>query len=222
MAAIEAVKALEATISRSVETGQLTTSRSLPFETALTEPQYPNWEAARIATGSKVESVERGDEELRNSADFRIRDLEADAQETAAENGDSGRVRSELARELLNRVDQLIPLVGEISLATNVQLLKHDLSRCHDKLKGYASESNFLSIVTLIESAMSQLKWKQYTTDQLQLIRSAIDVGYRQPRVQYDDYDQIRQQVQVGRIETTPRIDLEAMPLEDLTDVEEE
>src|SRR5207245_9263058 len=108
------------------------------------------------------------------------------------EDGEGSRVRSELARDLVQRVDQLLPLVGDVSLATHIGLLKRDLSRCHDSLRDHPGESNYLSIVTLVESAMAQLKWKQYVKPQLETIRQVLDIGYHQVRVRFDDYQKAR------------------------------
>jgi hypothetical protein len=119
------------------------------------------------STVTDIDPAEKGNEDDRNRAEAVEADDEQSVTELATvDDGEGIRVRSELARDLVNRVDALIPMVGDVALATNIQLLKRDLSRCHDALAGYPSESNFLSIVTLIESATAQKKWKQYTQPQ--------------------------------------------------------
>ena len=138
------------------------------------------------------------------------------------EDAEGGRVRSELARDLIQRVNQLLPLVGDVALATHVGLLRRDLSRGHDLLKDHPGENNFLSIVTLVESTMAQLKWKQYTHSQLEAIRQVLDMGYRQVRVGFNDYETARNLFSQKSVDATPRIDLDSLSLEDLTDDEEE
>jgi hypothetical protein len=138
------------------------------------------------------------------------------------ENGEGNRIRSELARDLVQRVNQLLPLVGDVALATYVGLLKRDLSRAHDLLKGHPSESNFLSIVTLVESTVAQLKWKQYTDSQLEAIRHVLDMGYRQVQIGFTEYETARNLFSQKSLDATPRIDLDSLSLEDLTDGEEE
>jgi hypothetical protein len=101
-----------------------------------------------------------------------------------------------------------------------VELLKRDLSRCHDVLGNSGSERDFLSIITLIESALSQMKWKQYTIQQVDTIRQALDIGYRQVAVSYEDYQLVRKLLAVKDIDPVPRIDLDALKLEDLEDDE--
>jgi len=137
-------------------------------------------------------------------------------------NGNGSRVRGELARDLILRVDQLIPMVGDVSLATHLQLLKRDLSRCHDALGGHFAEGAFLSIVTLVESAMAQLKWRQYDRTRLDAIRQVLDTGYRQATVGFADYERARVLLAERQVETTPRIDLASLNRDDLTDEEEQ
>lgn len=132
------------------------------------------------------------------------------------------RLRSELARDLCNRVNKLLPLVGEVAFATELQLMKRDLSRCHNLLSACVQETNFLSIVTLIESAVAQRKWLEFTSSQLALIQSAFEVGYRQICVSFSDYDSIRQKFSTGNIDTHPRIDFDVLDLDDITDDEEQ
>src|SRR5439155_11316171 len=110
-------------------------------------------------------------------------DAHAKNEAVVPSDGLASQVLSELARDFIRAVDDLFPLVGDVALATNLQLLKRDLSRCHDVLREHPTESDFLSIVTLVESAMAQLKWKQYTKPQLKAIRQVFDMGYRQVQV---------------------------------------
>lgn len=173
-------------------------------------------------TAPDVDPAEMGDEDERNQVSIAELDRgHSAAAKEPADDGEGGRVRSELARDLLHRVDQLVPLVGDVALATNIELLKRDLSRCHDVLLAHPSESDFLSIVTLVESAMNQLKWKQYTRSQLEAIRQAFDIGYRQVRVGFSDYERARTLVAANALETTPRIDLASLNWEEITDGEE-
>src|SRR5256885_3183104 len=87
--------------------------------------------------------------------------------------------RAELARQLLARVERLPALLGAIPLATEVQLLKRDLSRGHDVLRS-AGEPNFLSVITLVESALACLTWKRYTPEVVDALRQAFAAGARQ------------------------------------------
>jgi hypothetical protein len=221
MVALDAVQPTS-TISSSVEVERLTTPRTLPVKPRR-EAKGARWLRSRLApqTGLDVDPAERGNEEERNHATPLEVDRGREKKELGAiEDGEAGRVRSERARDLVQRVDQLLPLLGDVSLATHIGLLKRDLSRCHDALKDYPGESNYLSIVTLIESAMTQLRWKQYTRPQLEAIRQALDIGYRQVRVRFEDYEKARNHFSQSSVDTTPRIDLESLKWEDIADEE--
>jgi hypothetical protein len=174
---------------------------------------------ARSETAQVIEPFERGDDKARNRTEPAKTPRNGSAEILKIQNdGEAVRVRSELARDLIERVSQLRPLVGDVSLATNIGLLKRDLTRCHDALKNYPAERNYLSIVTLVESAMAQLKWKQYTGQQLEAIRQALDIGYRQVKVGFADYEKARTLFSQQNVDATPRIDLEALKWEDITD----
>jgi hypothetical protein len=170
-----------------------------------------------------VDPAERGDAEEHNeAAPFKVNRRRETIALQELEDGEGSRVRSELARDLVQRVDQLLPLLGDVSLATHIGLLKCDLSRCHEILKAHPGESDYLSIVTLVESAMAQRKWKQYGKPQMEAIRKALEIGYRQVQVRFEDYEKARTLFSQERVDPTPRIDLETLSWEDIADAEEE
>jgi hypothetical protein len=128
--------------------------------------------------------------------------------------------RIELARLLLSRVERLSELLGTVPIATEIQLLKRDLSRSHDFLRT-ARETNFLSLVTLIESALACLTWKQYTPEVVAALHEALSAGTRQEPFTFADYDGVRRQFAQRGIRTMPSIDLDALEPGDLADVQE-
>jgi hypothetical protein len=79
-----------------------------------------------------------------------------------------------------------------------------------------------LSIIALVESAMSQLKWKQYTRPQLEAICQALEIGYRQVGIGFADYEWARSLFSHQHMDAAPRIDLGAVKWEDITDDDEE
>jgi hypothetical protein len=126
--------------------------------------------------------------------------------------------RADLARQLLARVEQMQALLGTVPLATEVQLLKRDLSRGHDVLRASPGEASFLSVVTLVESALACLTWKQYTHEVVDVLRQTFAAGTRQAPFTFADYDAVRQLFAERRIPTVPAVDLEALGPEDLED----
>ena len=128
--------------------------------------------------------------------------------------------RTDLARQLLDRVERLSALLVAVPLATEVQLLKRDLSRGHDVLRS-AGETNFLSVVTLVESALAGLTWKRYTPEVVDALRQAFGAGARQSPFTFSDYEVVRRLFKERGIPTVPPIDLEALQPEDLDEDKE-
>jgi hypothetical protein len=128
--------------------------------------------------------------------------------------------RADLARQLLARVDRLESLLGTVPLATEVQLLKRDLSRGHELLRP-AGETNYLSVVVLVEAALAGLTWKQYTPEVVDALRRAFTTGTRQGALTFDDYDAVRRLFRERSISVVPTIDLDALGPEDLDDGQE-
>jgi hypothetical protein len=128
--------------------------------------------------------------------------------------------RTDLARQLLVRVERLPALLRTVPLATEVQLLKRDLSRGHDVLR-VAGETSFLSVVALVESALACLTWKQYSPEIVDALREAFTAGTRQGPFTFADYDAVRRLFAERGVPTIPSIDLEALEPEDLEDDEE-
>jgi hypothetical protein len=112
--------------------------------------------------------------------------------------------REELARQLLARAERLPDLLGTIPLATELQLLKRDLSRGHEVLRTAPGEINFLSVVTLVESALACLTWKQYTPEVVDAVRRAFAAGARPGPFIFADYDAVRRHFAERDIPTTP------------------
>lgn len=221
MVALDAVRP-NSTMTVAVEADQLTSPRILPAKPhrKKTAPAWPRRQPS-LQTGLDVDPAEQGDEEEQNQGGTtEAGQGRAEKAKDRIEDGEGSRIRSERARDLVQRVDQLLLLVGDVSLASHLGLLKRDLSECHGALKDHPSESNYLSIVTLIESAIAQLKWKQYTRPQLAVIRQALDIGYRQVRVRFEDYEKARILFSQNHVDATPRIDLESLKWEDIADEE--
>jgi hypothetical protein len=221
--AVETLKRSTMTFSDEKEPGDLGTQGKTPSEQPTREAQFTRQaRQQRRRTAPDVQPDERGSEKLHDDAGYVGRVQPTQPQGTLSGAGDAARVRSELARDLLHRVAQLAALVGDVSLPASIQLFKRDLSRCHAALRGYPSESDFLSIITLVESALTQMRWKEYSRTQFERIRSAIEVGYRQSRVEYADYERIRRGFAEGGIDTHPRINLESLTPEEMADAEDD
>ena len=125
--------------------------------------------------------------------------------------------RTELARQLLGQVERLTAQLGTVSLATEIQLLKRNLARGHDLLRA-AGETSFLSVVTLVESALACLTWKQYTTQVVDTLRQGFTAGTRDAPFRFNDYDAVRRLFAERGVLTVPVIDFDSLEAEDLED----
>jgi hypothetical protein len=175
----------------------------------------------KIQTEPAVDPVELGDEEERNEAEPTDRGTRKKKAARHSPSEEAARVRSELARDLVRRCEQLLPLVGEVSLATHLALLQRDLSRCYKPLRQHPSETNFLSIVALVEMALTGKKLREFDRAYLEAVRTALDIGYRSTHVEYDAVERVRELFRTEKIDTAPRIDLLKIRPEDLEDDDE-
>jgi hypothetical protein len=115
--------------------------------------------------------------------------------------------RADLARQLLARVERLVPRLGEVSLAAEVQLLKRELARGHAVLNVHPDDNNFLSVVTLVEAGLASLTWKGYTPEVLDALRRAFSPGVGEGDFTFEQYDAVRRHLKASGIPTGPVID---------------
>jgi hypothetical protein len=175
----------------------------------------------KMQTEPAVDPVELGDEEEKNEAEPTERGTRKKKVTRPSPSEEAARLRSELARDLVHRCDQLLPLVGDVSLATHLAMLQRDLSKCYKPLRPHTSEANFLSIVALVEMALTGKKLRAFDRAYLEAVRAALDIGYRSTHVEYDAVERVRELFQTKKIDTVPRIDLLALKPEDLEDADD-
>ncbi len=136
----------------------------------------------------------------------------------AVDAAEGSRLRSETARELVHKVEQLFPLIGNVSLATHLALLLRDLAQCYQLLKEHPSETNFLSIVALVEMALTTPRLRRFDGAYLDAIKEALEICCRDTPVLAHDVERVREQFRQKQIETIPRIDLLSLKPEELRD----
>jgi hypothetical protein len=87
-------------------------------------------------------------------------------------------------------------------------------------LRASPGEVNFLSVVTLVESALACLTWKGYTPQVVEALREAFAAGTRTAPFTFADYDAVRRLFARRGIPTVPGVDLQSLGPEDLDDQE--
>jgi hypothetical protein len=115
--------------------------------------------------------------------------------------------RADLAQQLLARVDRLAARLGDLSLAAEIQLLKRELLRGHAILSARPEDNNYLSVVTLVEGALTSLTWKEYTPPVLGALRRAFAAGIGAGEFNFAAYDAIRRDFRTSGIPSGPAID---------------
>jgi hypothetical protein len=115
--------------------------------------------------------------------------------------------RADLAHQLLARVDRLAPRLGEVSLAAEIQLLKRELVHGHAILSTRPEDNNYLSVVTLVEGALTSLTWKEYTPALLDALRRAFSAGVGTGEFSFARYDAIRRDFRTLGIPSGPVIE---------------
>jgi hypothetical protein len=82
----------------------------------------------------------------------------------------------------------------------------------------FAGETNFLSAITLVESALACLTWKDYTSTVVDALRETFMAGSRHGAFTFNDYDALRRSFDGRGIPTVPAIDLDSLEPEDIED----
>ncbi len=146
-------------------------------------------------TESRVSHRERGDLETRDNYSPVSEGDKHEEILTAA------RDRREMAKTLCEAVGRMVGSHGTARMASHLQLLKRDLSKCHRILGPRKTESNYLSIVVLIETDLGNRDWKEITKDELRLLKGFLEVGTRDGSVTFDDYNRImRRMIAEGHV----------------------
>lgn len=123
--------------------------------------------------------------------------------------------RADLARQLLASVDRLEARLGDVSLASEIQLLKRELSRGHAVLSRRPEDNNYLSVICLVEAALASLTWKEYTPVVFAALRRAFSAGTRDGAFSFEEYDAIRRHFRESDLPVGPTIDLDSPDAEE-------
>lgn len=137
-------------------------------------------------TGAGINRQEKGDLSTKDKYDWTEAD---DGGSVAAELAAAD--RKQVAKELADAAKRAVANHGTVKLATTLQLLRRALSKCHDVLRDKKSESDYLSIVVLVEKVLSQDNWREISKDTLQQLKSALAIGEAADRVTYDDFNRV-------------------------------
>jgi hypothetical protein len=147
-----------------------------------TNEDAPSPKEAR--TAAHIDRREKGDE--------KAKDLGALPDPLTGESQDqqAAALRRKLAESLCEIVARMIASQGSVRLASHLQILRRELSQCHELLVPFKSETDFLSLVVLVEMELGNKDWKAITKPELQTLKDMLQIGVREPRVTFDHYNQ--------------------------------
>lgn len=118
--------------------------------------------------------------------------------------------RLEVASKLARIMERIVECRGHAAMATHLQLLKRELSRSHDVLRPFPSESDYLSIVALVEANLAVMDWKDASRSQLGQIMNALAHGNREGPVTFDQYNRCSRLFRGEGLPTSPELELGA------------
>jgi len=94
--------------------------------------------------------------------------------------------RKDLAEAIMTALRRLIRDLDTPGKATNLALLKRELSKAHDL--AVRSEAPYRSIVTLAENALAAVPWTEIDAGLLNLLQEQLKLGLEDRPVTTDDY----------------------------------
>jgi hypothetical protein len=154
-------------------------------------------------TAALVKRMERGDR--------KIKDQYEAPDETSNETGKTeaaAALRREIAERVSKAVGKVMSSCGTVRMAADLELLKRELSRCHDVLRPHPTEGDFLSIVVLVESELGIKPWRDISKQELAALKSAIDLGVKLPRVTFDEFNRTFRTLNASGWATGPKLEL--------------
>jgi hypothetical protein len=127
---------------------------------------------------------DKGDPDLKDESS--VEDLRRARLAFSAE---AAEARRKVAEALVPLADRAKRAHGSIRLNTELQLLRRELSRAHDVLQTRPSETDYLSIVVLVEEALVGKKAREVTQDTLRVAAEILNYGLVKQSVSYDDFN---------------------------------
>lgn len=138
--------------------------------------------------------------------------------ESVQDDPSAPQLRRDLARRLDQELGELLVLVGTPAFAINLHRVKRTLLEGHDLLSPHRSESDFDSLLVLVELALACLPWKQLTGSHVKALQRVIRLGCGKRTIGIGDQERARKILNAARIETIPRLDLTSVEESNLKD----
>lgn len=188
-------------------------SGTIPRPEASDDPASPEQASEQVASRSvgtgetlpKITDKEKGSNRDLDAA-LEIRPASLLSSKPENDLTDKRIASAKTLKELLKRT---LKSAGKVQIMGDVQLIKRELSRCHDHFRNSRAEADFLSIVVLIESCLASIDPKQLTQNQLRAISTTLDHSLNSTRVTFDDYNKAQKVIRGAMLRTGPTFELD-------------
>jgi hypothetical protein len=123
------------------------------------------------------------------------------------QNGAAIDARISVATNISKAMSAVIASRKKISMPANLQVLRRRLSDALGVVLISGKESNYASVITLIESTLAASDWKHLSLEQLREIQRAVDLGLVDREVTFDEYRKAAKRIRGYSIQTRPATD---------------
>jgi hypothetical protein len=154
-------------------------------------------------TLAKVKGKERGKSDRPDVAASQVSHTHA-----AIEKNKQVFERKAIAERLHLLMERVLASHGTVKMAANVAVLRHELSKAHEKIGHSTIESDYLSIITLVESNLASMDWKLAQKSQLKKVAEVLAFG-RQNYLVFDDYNKAVKVLRGQMLPTGPSFEID-------------
>lgn len=152
----------------------------------------------------QIAGGERGDLKARDAAG-----VQTGPALSAALVGETAEQRREMAGRLCELMTRVVSNCGRVRMAADIELLKRELARCHEVLGQTGLESDYVSIITLVEASIASMDWKHATKDQLRRVNEILTVGRDTTPVTFDHFNKALKVLRGHMLPTGPSFEID-------------
>jgi hypothetical protein len=112
--------------------------------------------------------------------------------------------RVAVASELTTLAGRVVASFGKPKMTADLLLLQKALSNAHGQMQGLRSERDYVSIVSLAEASLQNLKWKEVSKPALEQVLAALRMGTEQKAMSYDEVNRQAHAFRARGLQTLP------------------
>jgi hypothetical protein len=116
--------------------------------------------------------------------------------------------RSEIANRLVSLANNAAKSVGKAKLSADLQVLRRALAQARPELRALGTERDYLSIISLIESGLTNTDWKSLSAPRLKHLAESLAIGTSTQPLNYDMVIRQAKGLRARAIQTLPVFDI--------------